>query len=51
MAGILLSRGTAALYRDALAGAAREAGFDFHVLHLPDNPLARLAPACGSAVN
>ena len=48
MAGILLSRGTAALYRDALAGAAREAGFDFHVLHLPDNPLARLAPEdCG----
>ena len=44
MAAILLSRGTAALHRDALAAAAREAGLEYRVLHLPDDPHARLAP-------
>jgi len=46
--GILLSKGTAALCRDELAVAAREAGFEYRVLHLPDDPKARLAPGdCG----
>ena len=44
MTGILLSKGTAALCRDELAVAARKAGFDYRVLHLPDDPHARLAP-------
>lgn len=45
MTGILLSKGTLASYRDALATAAREAGIEHRVLHLPDDPQARLAPA------
>ena len=44
MAGILLSKGTAALYRNDLAEAARQARFEYRVLHLPDDPSARLAP-------
>jgi phosphoglycerate dehydrogenase-like enzyme len=48
VAGILLSKGTAARCRDAFAAAAREAGFDFPVLHLPEDPQARLRPEdCG----
>ena len=48
MTGILLSRGTAALCRDELAAAAREAGVEWRILHLPDDPKARLAPEdCG----
>ena len=44
MAGILLSKSTAARYRDALAAAAREARLDLRVLHLPDDPQSRLQP-------
>ena len=44
MAGILLSKSTAARYRNALAAAAREARLDLRVLHLPDDPQARLQP-------
>jgi D-2-hydroxyacid dehydrogenase (NADP+) len=44
MTGILLSKGTYASYRDGLAAAAREAGIEARVLHLPDDPKARLAP-------
>jgi D-2-hydroxyacid dehydrogenase (NADP+) len=44
MTGILLSKGTYASYRDGLAAAAREAGIEARVLHLPDHPKARLAP-------
>jgi phosphoglycerate dehydrogenase-like enzyme len=45
MTGILLSKGTHASYRDGLVAAAREAGIEARVLHLPDDPKARLAPA------
>ncbi len=45
MTGILLSKATCASYRDGLAAAAREAGIEARVLHLPDDPRARLAPA------
>jgi D-2-hydroxyacid dehydrogenase (NADP+) len=44
MTGILLSKGTCASYRDGLAAAAREAGIEARVLHLPDDPQARLDP-------
>ncbi len=44
MTGILLSKGTLARYRDGLAAAAREAGIEPRVLHIPDDPKARLAP-------
>ena len=45
MTGILLSKGTYATYSDSFAAAAREAGIAPRVLHLPDDPKARLAPA------
>ena len=45
MTGILLSKATYASYRDSLAAAAREAGIEPRVLHLPDDPEARLALA------
>src|SRR5262245_13222219 len=45
MTGILLSKSTYANYRDGFAAAAREAGIAPRVLHLPDDPKARLAPA------
>lgn len=45
MTGILLSKATHAGYRDGLAAAAKEAGIEARVLHLPDDPKARLAPA------
>jgi phosphoglycerate dehydrogenase-like enzyme len=45
MTGILLSKATHASYRDGLAAAAREGGIEARVLHLPDDPKARLAPA------
>ena len=45
MTGILLSKATHASYRDSLAAAAREAGIEPRVLHLPDDPKARLGPA------
>ena len=44
MAGILLSKGTYAAYRDAIAAAARDGGIEARVLHLPDDPQARLTP-------
>jgi phosphoglycerate dehydrogenase-like enzyme len=44
MTGILLSKGAYATYREGLAAAAREAGIEARVLHLPDDPKARLAP-------
>jgi len=43
MTGILLSKDMVAGYRDALAAAAREAGIEPRVLHLPDDPNGRLA--------
>jgi len=43
--GILLSRGSYAKYRDELAAAAREGGIEARIVHLPDDPKARLAPA------
>ena len=43
MTGILLSKATYASYRDSLAVAARKAGIEPRVLHLPDDPKARLA--------
>jgi phosphoglycerate dehydrogenase-like enzyme len=45
MTGILLSKGSFAAYREPLAAAAREAGVEPHVVHLPDDPEARLTPA------
>jgi len=44
MTGILLSKGTFATYRDQIAAAAREAGIEPRVIHLPDDPQARLGP-------
>jgi len=47
--GILLSRGTLARYGDGLAAAAREAGIEARITHLPDGAEARLGPAeCAS---
>ena len=43
MTGLLLSKGLLAEYRDVLAAAAREAGIEPRVLHLPDDPKRRLA--------
>lgn len=43
MTGILLSRGTLARYGDGLAAAAREAGIESRIVHLPEDPKARLA--------
>jgi len=49
MTGILLSKGTHASYRDGLTAAAREGGIEARVLHLPDDPKARLTPTeCAS---
>jgi D-2-hydroxyacid dehydrogenase (NADP+) len=45
MTGILLSKGTFAGYRAGLAAAAQEARIGLRVLHLPDDPKERLAPA------
>jgi D-2-hydroxyacid dehydrogenase (NADP+) len=45
MTGILLSKATYSSYRDGLAATEREAGIEARVLHLPDDPKARLAPA------
>ena len=45
MTGILLSKGTHASYRDGLAAAAREAGIEPRIVHLPDDPKARLSAA------
>lgn len=50
MFGILLSKGTHASYRDGLAAAAKEAGIQPRVVHLPDEPKARLAPAECAAI-
>jgi phosphoglycerate dehydrogenase-like enzyme len=44
MTGILLSKNTFATYRDPIASAAREAAIEARVIHLPDDPKARLAP-------
>lgn len=45
MTGILLSKGTHASYREGLLAAAREAGIEARIVHLPDDPKARLPPA------
>ena len=50
MTGILLSKGTFAAYRQGLATAAREAGIEPRVVHLPDDPKARLTPAENAAI-
>lgn len=44
MTGILLSKSTYSKYRDELASAAREGAIEARVLHLPDDPQARLTP-------
>jgi phosphoglycerate dehydrogenase-like enzyme len=44
MTGILLSKGTFTAHREAIAGAAREAGIEPNVIHLPDDPTARFTP-------
>jgi len=44
MTGILLSKGTLARFGDSLAAAAREAGIQARVVHLPDDPNVRLQP-------
>ena len=44
MTGILLSKGTLARYGDSLAAAACEADIQAWVMHLPDDPKARLPP-------
>ena len=44
MTGILLSKGTYAKYRGEVAEAARAGGIQADVLHLPDDPKARLSP-------
>ena len=41
MTGILLSKTTFTAYREPIAAAAREAGIEVRVLHLPDDPQAR----------
>ena len=45
MTGILLSKITFAAHREAIAMAALEGGFEPDVIHLPDDPAARLTPA------
>lgn len=50
MTGILLSRGAYGAYRDGIAAAAREGGREARVLHLPDDPGARLGPAECAAI-
>ena len=44
MTGILLSKGTLTRYSDSLAVAAHEAGVEVRVVHLPEDPKARLQP-------
>ena len=50
MTGILLSKGTLASYRDGLAAAAREAGLDARVLHLPDDPKTCFSPEDSASI-
>jgi len=50
MTGILLSKKTFAAYRDPIAEAAREAGIEARVLHLPDDPQARFSAAETAAI-
>jgi phosphoglycerate dehydrogenase-like enzyme len=50
MTGVLLSKATFAAYREGLAIAAREAGVDPRVIHLPDDPKARLTRAENAAI-
>ena len=50
MPGILLSRQTAAAYREPLAAACAEAGADFRLVELPDDPRARLAAEDTAAI-
>lgn len=48
MTGILLSKGFVATYGELLNETAQRAGLALDIVHLPDNPQARLAPAdCG----
>lgn len=51
MTGILLSKGTYAAYRDGIAAAARDGGIEARVLHLPDDPRQRLAPAACAGID
>lgn len=44
MTGILLSKTTFTAYREPIAAAAREAGMEPRVIHLPDDPNARFTP-------
>ncbi|HUF79934.1 MAG TPA: D-2-hydroxyacid dehydrogenase [Burkholderiales bacterium] len=50
MTGILLSRQTAAAHRDALAAAARESGIEIRLVHLPEDPQARLDSGEAAAI-
>jgi phosphoglycerate dehydrogenase-like enzyme len=50
MTGILLSKGTYASYRDSLTAAAREAGIEPRIVHLPDDPGAQLVPGDCAAI-
>jgi phosphoglycerate dehydrogenase-like enzyme len=45
MTGILLSKGTFAVHREGFAAAAREAGIEPRIVHLPDDPEVRLTPS------
>ncbi len=45
MTGMLLSQGFAANYGDRLAAAARQAGLQTDIVHLPDDPRGRLSAA------
>lgn len=45
MTGMLLSKGFVASMSDQFAAAVLEAGLDSDVIHLPDDPRARLSPA------
>jgi len=50
MTGILLSRSSLATYREPFAAAVREAGITPRVIHLPDDPKARLTPEDCAAI-
>jgi len=50
MTGILLSKTSFATYRDPIAAAVREAGIEPRVIHLPDDPKARLTPEDSAAI-
>jgi phosphoglycerate dehydrogenase-like enzyme len=50
MTGILLSPKTFAAYRDPLAAAARAGGIEARVVHLPDDPEARLSPDAAARI-